>query len=252
MDALVMMLLATASVGLWTLRIAVTARGARGLAAVVAAVEAVVYVCTFGRLLTDLTAVDRLGGFALGVGIGTYLGLLLDEHAGAIAARCATPDRTGNRPRSPLGRLTSLRVRRSQARGRLDVQVGVGELRGEDAGRGVDDDGTEAAQACHGAASCVESRDRRGLSVCAGGVARDRVGPAVHVGVAHGGDEDDVVTNDEGQRRKERLGDSLLGELREHHQQGPPAEPGERLREGPPVVALRQAGVEVVHRTRHP
>lgn len=79
MDALLMTLLAMASVSLWTLRVALTNRGVRPLASAVAAMEALVYVTTFGRLLEDLTAVGRLAGFGLGVAAGTYLGMLVDE-----------------------------------------------------------------------------------------------------------------------------------------------------------------------------
>jgi uncharacterized protein YebE (UPF0316 family) len=79
MDALVMALLAMTSVSLWTLRVALMGRGGRLLASVVAAIEALVYVTTFGRLLQDLTATGRLLGFAIGVATGTYLGMLVDE-----------------------------------------------------------------------------------------------------------------------------------------------------------------------------
>lgn len=79
MDALLMSLLAMASVSLWTLRVALTNRGVRPLASIVAAMEALVYVTTFARLLEDLTAMGRLAGFGVGVAAGTYLGMLVDE-----------------------------------------------------------------------------------------------------------------------------------------------------------------------------
>lgn len=79
MDALLMSLLAMTSVSLWTLRVALTHRGVRPLASAVAAMEALVYATTFGRLLEDLTAMGRLAGFGLGVAAGTYLGMLVDE-----------------------------------------------------------------------------------------------------------------------------------------------------------------------------
>jgi uncharacterized protein YebE (UPF0316 family) len=69
--------LATASVGLWTLRVALAARGRKLAGAVVAAVEAVVFAVAFTRL--DLAAPERVGGYAVGVAFGTLLGLALDE-----------------------------------------------------------------------------------------------------------------------------------------------------------------------------
>lgn len=72
-----MVALATASVGLWTLRVALAARGRKVAGAAVAAVEAVVFAVTFSRL--DLAAPDRVGGYAVGVAFGTLLGLALDE-----------------------------------------------------------------------------------------------------------------------------------------------------------------------------
>jgi uncharacterized protein YebE (UPF0316 family) len=75
--ALGMAALATASVGLWTLRVALAARGRKVAGAAVAAVEALVFAVAFTRL--DLAAPERVGGYALGVAFGTLLGLVLDE-----------------------------------------------------------------------------------------------------------------------------------------------------------------------------
>lgn len=74
---LTMAVLASASVGLWTLRVALAARGRKVTGAAVAAVEAVVFAVTFTRL--DLDAPERVGGYAVGVAVGTLLGLALDE-----------------------------------------------------------------------------------------------------------------------------------------------------------------------------
>lgn len=76
---LAMAALATASVGLWTLRVALTARGRKGPGAVVAAVEAVVFAVALTRLGAGLDAPGRVGGYAAGVAVGTLLGLALDE-----------------------------------------------------------------------------------------------------------------------------------------------------------------------------
>jgi uncharacterized protein YebE (UPF0316 family) len=75
--ALSMAALATASVGLWTLRVALAARGKKVAGAAVAAVEAVTFAVAFTRL--DLAAPERVAGYALGVAFGTLLGLALDE-----------------------------------------------------------------------------------------------------------------------------------------------------------------------------
>jgi uncharacterized protein YebE (UPF0316 family) len=72
--------LAMLSVGLWTLRVAVTARGKKLLAAIVAAVEAVVFAVAFTSLAAHLDAPAPVLGYALGVAAGTLLGLFLDEH----------------------------------------------------------------------------------------------------------------------------------------------------------------------------
>ena len=69
--------LATASVGLWTLRVALAARGRKVAGAAVAAVEAVVFAVAFTHL--DLAAPERVGGYAVGVAFGTLLGLAVDE-----------------------------------------------------------------------------------------------------------------------------------------------------------------------------
>jgi uncharacterized protein YebE (UPF0316 family) len=67
------------SVGLWTLRVATAARGRKGVAALIAAVEAVVFALTFSNLVADLGSPSRLSGYALGVAAGTALGLMVNE-----------------------------------------------------------------------------------------------------------------------------------------------------------------------------
>ena len=71
--------LALLSVTIWTFRIAITARGMKLASATLAAIEAVVYVLSFSRLLSDLGSPTRLAGYAAGVGVGTAIGLILDE-----------------------------------------------------------------------------------------------------------------------------------------------------------------------------
>ena len=76
MEIIVLALLAMSSVCLWTLRLAVTTRGHRLLAPPLAAVEAIVYVTAFGRLLTDLGSIERKLAFGLGVAAGTYVAMI--------------------------------------------------------------------------------------------------------------------------------------------------------------------------------
>lgn len=79
MELIVLALLAMASVCLWTLRLAVTTRGYRLLAPPLAAVEAIVYVAAFGRVLTDLGSIERKVAFGLGVAAGTYLAMIVAD-----------------------------------------------------------------------------------------------------------------------------------------------------------------------------
>ena len=71
--------LALVSVGLWTLRVALTARGQRLAGASVAAVEASVFAVVFGSLVADLDRPHKLVGYACGVAIGTLLGITADR-----------------------------------------------------------------------------------------------------------------------------------------------------------------------------
>ena len=71
--------LALVSVGLWTLRVALTARGQRLAGASVAALEASVFAVVFGSLVADLDQPSRLAGYAAGVAIGTLLGISADR-----------------------------------------------------------------------------------------------------------------------------------------------------------------------------
>jgi uncharacterized protein YebE (UPF0316 family) len=80
-SGVVMAAMALGSVGLWTLRVAFTARGRKLLGAAVAALEAVVFAVAFSSLAASLDAPVRVIGYALGVAVGTLLGLYLDERA---------------------------------------------------------------------------------------------------------------------------------------------------------------------------
>jgi uncharacterized protein YebE (UPF0316 family) len=94
--------LAIASVGLWTLRVALAARGRKAAAALVAAVEAVVFATAFTRLASELDAPERVGAYAVGVAIGTLLGLSLDERlsGGQSELRVVVPGARSSLPRT--------------------------------------------------------------------------------------------------------------------------------------------------------
>lgn len=74
--------LAVASVSLWTVRVAVTARGLRMAGSAVATVEAVVFAIAFSHVLGSLETPFHLLAYAAGVGIGTFTGLSLDQFLG--------------------------------------------------------------------------------------------------------------------------------------------------------------------------
>ena len=75
--------LAVISVTLWTMRVALTSRGRRVAGSLTAGIEAVVFVIAFSRVAADLTAVHKLLGYAVGVTVGTLVGVFLDERLSA-------------------------------------------------------------------------------------------------------------------------------------------------------------------------
>jgi uncharacterized protein YebE (UPF0316 family) len=79
LDFLEMAGLALVSVSLWTLRVALTARGRKVAGSVTAGLEAIVFIVAFSRATADLGALERLAGYALGVAAGTFIGVYLDE-----------------------------------------------------------------------------------------------------------------------------------------------------------------------------
>jgi uncharacterized protein YebE (UPF0316 family) len=78
-----MALLAITSVSLWTLRVALTARGRRVIGATVAAVEAVIFAVAFTNIAAHLDSPLRVAGYAAGVACGTVLGLTADRRLAA-------------------------------------------------------------------------------------------------------------------------------------------------------------------------
>ncbi len=72
-------LLAVASVGLWTLRVAMTAKGRRLVGSGVAAIEGVTFVAVFSQMVGAVDSPGRVIVYGFGVGTGTYLGLSVDK-----------------------------------------------------------------------------------------------------------------------------------------------------------------------------
>ena len=74
-----MFALALLSVGMWTFRVAVAARGLKLVCAAIAAAEAVVFALTFSHLVADLGSPARLVSYAAGVAAGTAVGLAVND-----------------------------------------------------------------------------------------------------------------------------------------------------------------------------
>jgi uncharacterized protein YebE (UPF0316 family) len=74
-----MAVLAVVCVGLWTLRVALAARGRRIAGAGVAAAEAVIFALVFSNLVGNLGSWDRIAGYGVGVAVGTVVGLVAND-----------------------------------------------------------------------------------------------------------------------------------------------------------------------------
>jgi uncharacterized protein YebE (UPF0316 family) len=87
--------LAVMSVGLWTLRVALTARGRKVAGSLTAGLEALVFLLVFSSVMSDMDAIERVAGYAVGVGTGTWLGLFVDGRlsTGQSEVRIVTPER---------------------------------------------------------------------------------------------------------------------------------------------------------------
>lgn len=75
-ETVVLTLMGALSVSLWTIRVALTARGRRTAASAAAGIEAVVFALVFSSVLTSLNAPVEIAGYAVGVAGGTMLGVL--------------------------------------------------------------------------------------------------------------------------------------------------------------------------------
>ncbi len=67
---------------IWTLRTQLVVRGRRRDASLLGVVNAVVYVSAVAQVLTNLDNPLNIAGYALGVGIGTYLGSAAESRLG--------------------------------------------------------------------------------------------------------------------------------------------------------------------------
>ena len=85
--------LAVMSVGLWTLRVALTARGRKVAGSLTAGLETLVFLLAFSSVMSDMDAIERVAGYAVGVGAGTWLGLFVDGRlsTGQSEVRIVTP-----------------------------------------------------------------------------------------------------------------------------------------------------------------
>ena len=86
---------AVASVGLWTLRVAMTAAGRRLFGSIVAAIEGVTYVAVFSQLVGTAGSPSRLAVYGIGVGTGTFLGLGIDKRLKASRGKTPTKRASG-------------------------------------------------------------------------------------------------------------------------------------------------------------
>ena len=74
-------LLSVSTVGLWTIRVALTARGGRVASTVVSMLEATLYIVVVSRLAGSFGSPTHVLVYAAGVGSGTYFGLTADAMA---------------------------------------------------------------------------------------------------------------------------------------------------------------------------
>ncbi len=65
-------------VAVWQVRVALATRGRKRIAAVLGAVNAVMSVVALGQVVTNLDRPANVAGYALGVAVGVYLGVVVD------------------------------------------------------------------------------------------------------------------------------------------------------------------------------
>ena len=65
-------------VAVWQVRVALATRGRKRIAAVLGAVNAVLSVVALGQVVTHLDRPVNVAGYAVGVALGVYLGVVVD------------------------------------------------------------------------------------------------------------------------------------------------------------------------------
>ena len=65
-------------VAVWQVRVALATRGRKRSAAVLGAVNAVLSVAAIGQVVTNLDRLANIAGYAIGVAVGVYLGVIVD------------------------------------------------------------------------------------------------------------------------------------------------------------------------------
>jgi uncharacterized protein YebE (UPF0316 family) len=92
----------TVSVALWTLRVALAARGRRIAASGTASVEALLFAGAFSRVVDALDDPLRIVGYAVGVAAGTFVGLTLEARSERRRTAPESSSRTVRRAGRPM------------------------------------------------------------------------------------------------------------------------------------------------------
>jgi len=71
-------ILVVLEVAVWQVRVALATRGRKRSAAVLGAVNAVLSVAAIGQVVTNLDRPANIAGYAVGVAVGVYLGVIVD------------------------------------------------------------------------------------------------------------------------------------------------------------------------------
>lgn len=87
--------LAMTIVTIWTLRVAVTARGAKAMASILSATEAMLFIVAFSRLIENLDSIQVIGAYGFGMAAGTWAALSLDGRLNPQLSRVDIFDPTG-------------------------------------------------------------------------------------------------------------------------------------------------------------
>lgn len=78
-EPLLIAALVVTEVAVWQLRVALAARGRKRTAAALGAVNALLSVVALARVVTHMERPANVAGYAAGVAVGVYLGILADE-----------------------------------------------------------------------------------------------------------------------------------------------------------------------------